>query len=50
VGLELQKIADLMKQVGVPAKEQFIGLEQPPPNLRPREFEIWFGLDYPPAG
>jgi septal ring factor EnvC (AmiA/AmiB activator) len=49
VGTELRKIVELMEQSGVSVKEQFIGLEQNPPSLRPKEFEIWFGLDYPPT-
>jgi hypothetical protein len=48
-GPQLQKIEDIMKQSGAAAQPQFIGLKQPPPNLRPKVFEIWFGLDYPPA-
>ena len=49
-GPELRKIMQLMENSSVPVVEQYIGLQQLPPSLRPKQFEIWFGLNYsPPA-
>jgi hypothetical protein len=47
-GPELEKIEKVLQESGISAKEQFIGLQQNPPNLKPKQFEVWLGLDYSP--
>jgi hypothetical protein len=47
-GPQLEKIEKILQNAGISATEQFIGLQQIPPYLKPKQFEVWLGLNYAP--